>query len=144
MLKLIVILLIALVFEAVGVVWLAHGLKQIGEPPQLSVAEIARLIGRGVTNRYLWQGLLFETIFFLTLLVLLKNWDVSLIWPLTALGFVITTLAAKYVRHEDVSALRWSGVVLIVAGAMLVGWSEKLKVTPGPATALAPTPVTED
>jgi drug/metabolite transporter (DMT)-like permease len=55
-----------------------------------------------------------------------------LIWPLTSLGFVLTTLAAKYIRHENVSALRWSGVVLIVIGASLVGWSEKAK-EPGAA-----------
>ena len=127
MAKLIVILLIALVFEAIGVVWLSHGLKQIGEVQQLTGGEIWRLVTRGLANRYILLGTLFETIFFITLLVLLKNWDVSLVWPLTALGFVITTFAAKYLRHEDVSAMRWSGVVLIVAGAILVGWSEKEK-----------------
>lgn len=133
MAKLIVILLIALVLEAVGVVWLSHGLKQIGEPQGITFAEIARLVGRGVTNRSILLGTLFEMIFFVTLLVLLKNWDVSLIWPLTSLGFVITTLAAQYVRHEDVTLLRWSGVVLITLGAMLVGWSEKSKTPPAAA-----------
>src|SRR5205814_5739158 len=88
---------------------------------------IARLIGRGATNVPLLLGTLFETIFFVALLIMLKRWDVSLIWPLTSLGFVLTTLAAKYIRHEDVSALRWSGVILIMLGAALVGWSEKSK-----------------
>ena len=135
MTKLVCILLVALVFEAIGVVWLSHGLKQIGELEQITVGEIWRLLSRGVTNRYVLLGTLFETIFFVTLLVLLKNWDVSLIWPLTSLGFIITTLAAKYLRHEDVSALRWGGVILIVAGAALVGWSEKKK--PAPAAPIA-------
>jgi drug/metabolite transporter (DMT)-like permease len=49
------------------------------------------------------------------------------VWPLTSLGFVLTTLAAKYIRHEDVNAMRWAGVFLIMAGAVLVGYSEKLK-----------------
>ena len=110
MAKLILMLVAALVFEAIGVVWLSRGLKQIGEPQGLTVGEIARLVGRGATNRYVLLGTFFETIFFVTLLVLLKNWDVSLIWPLTSLGFVITTLAAKYLRHEDVTSLRWSGL----------------------------------
>jgi drug/metabolite transporter (DMT)-like permease len=130
MAKLIGILLIALVLEAVGVVWLSHGLKQIGEPQGITFAEITRLVGRGVTNRSILLGTLCELIFFVTLLGLLKHWDVSLVWPLTSLGFVITTLAAKYVRHEDVTLLRWSGVVLITLGAMLVGWSEKSRTPP--------------
>jgi drug/metabolite transporter (DMT)-like permease len=137
MAKLIFILLIALVFEAVGVVWLSHGLKQLGDIPQLTPSAIGRLIGRGCTNRYILLGVLFELIFFITLLVLLKNWDVSLVWPLTSLGFVLTTLAAKFLRHEEVTALRWSGVVLIVIGAALVGWSEKTKAPPAGPTALA-------
>jgi drug/metabolite transporter (DMT)-like permease len=127
MTKLIVIMLFALVLEALGVVYLSSGLKQIGEPKGFSMAEIGRLIGRGLTNRHLLTGVAMETVFFVTLLILLKLWDVSLIWPLTSLGFVLTTLAAKYVRHEDVNATRWAGVVLIVIGAVLVGYSEKLK-----------------
>jgi len=125
--KLIGILLVALTLEAIGVVFLSQGLRQIGEIQQYSVSEITRIVSRGLTNSYIWLGIVFETVFFIGLLVMLKTWDVSLIWPLTALGFVLTTLAAKYIRHENVSALRWAGVILIVIGASLVGWSEKAK-----------------
>jgi drug/metabolite transporter (DMT)-like permease len=127
MYKLIGILLIALVLEAIGVVWLSHGLKQIGELREFTLSGILRLVGKGATNHYLLLGVLFETIFFITLLYLLKNWDVSLIWPLTSLGFVITTCAAKFLRHEEVNNWRWSGVALIVVGAALVGYSEHAK-----------------
>jgi drug/metabolite transporter (DMT)-like permease len=138
MTKLIVILLVALVFEAVGVVWLSHGLKQIGEPRALSMAEITRVGKHALVNRYFLAGVLFELIFFVTLLLLLKRWDVSLIWPLTSLGFVITTFAAKWLRHEEVTGLRWSGVLLIVVGAALVGWSEKAKPSAASQTVAAP------
>ncbi len=127
MAKLVGILLIALILEAVGVVLLSQGLRQIGEIQEYSLGEIARIFGRGFTNSYILVGMVFETVFFVGLLVLLKNWDVSLIWPLTSLGFVLTTLAAQYIRHEDVSALRWGGVLLIMVGASLVGWSERTK-----------------
>ena len=132
MTKLIIIMLIALVLEALGVVYLSAGLKQIGEPKSMTLSEVGRLVGRGITNRNILLGVLMETIFFISLLVMLKLWDVSLIWPLTSLGFVLTTLAAKYVRHEDVNSVRWAGVFLIVAGAVLVGYSEKLKTVPSP------------
>jgi len=127
MLKLILILLTALVFEAIGVVWLSHGLKQIGEMRQISASEIFQITCRGAGNPWILLGVLFESIFFVTLLYLLKNWDVSLVWPLTALGFVLTTLAARFIREEEVNGWRWSGVALIVVGAMLVGYSERAK-----------------
>jgi drug/metabolite transporter (DMT)-like permease len=43
------------------------------------------------------------------------------------LGGVIMILAAIFIRHERVTPLRWSGVILIMLGASLVGWSEKHK-----------------
>src|SRR5678815_852442 len=130
MIKLIVILLVALVFEAVGVVLLSSGLKQIGSVEVMTLTAVKRVVFEGATNRNILLGVLFEAIFFGMLLVLLAKADVSLIWPLTSIGFVLTTGAAKFIRHEDVSPLRWSGVVLIMIGAALVGWSEKQKPRP--------------
>jgi drug/metabolite transporter (DMT)-like permease len=68
---------------------------------------------------------------------------VSLIWPLTSLGFVITALAARMVRHEEVSALRWTGVAIIVIGAALVAWSEQTKTKSAAPPASAQSQVTE-
>lgn len=127
MAKILIILLIALVFEAVGVVFLSSGLKQIGEPAKISLAEIGRLIKRGATNRNILLGVFFEAIFFGALLYLLSQRDVSLIWPLTSMGFVITAIAAKFFLNEQVSGLRWTGVCLIVVGATLISLSEKKK-----------------
>ncbi len=139
MLKIVLILLVGLVLEAVGVVLLSQGLHEIGDLKRVSVAEIARLIGRGATNRYILLGVAFEAAFFGILLYLLSQKDVSLIWPLTSLGFVITVLAARFIRHEEVSALRWAGVGLIVVGAALVAWSEQTRPRPAtPAEAAAP------
>jgi drug/metabolite transporter (DMT)-like permease len=94
------------------------------------MSEIGRIVARGVVNRNILLGTLLETCFFGVLLYLLSQRDVSLIWPLTSLGFVLTALAARWVRHEEVSALRWTGVIIIVIGAALVAWSEQIKSHP--------------
>ena len=142
MTKLIVILLIGLVLEAVGVVFLSQGLHEIGEVKQISAGEIGRIIARGAGNRNILLGILFEAIFFGVLIYLLSQKDVSLIWPLTSLGFVITALAAWMIRHEHVSALRWAGIVIIVIGAALVAWSEQKSKSAAPPVP-APSQVTE-
>jgi len=142
MYKFLIILLAGLVLEAIGVVLLGHGLHQIGEVQRVTAGEIARLIGRGATNRYILLGIAFEAAFFGVLLYLLSQKDVSLVWPLTSLGFVITALAARFIRHEEVSALRWSGVALIVLGAAVVAWSEQRKTSAAPADAPPPAVVT--
>jgi len=125
--KFILILLIALVFEAIGVVFLSGGLKQIGEPKTMNATEIASLITRGAGNKNILLGVFFEAIFFGFLLYLLSQKDVSIVWPLTALGFVITSLAAKIFLDEEISSVRWTGIFLIVLGASLVTWSAKTK-----------------
>src|SRR5207249_6533824 len=83
--KLILILIGALIFEAVGVVLLSQGLRQIGNVEKITPAEIKRVIAQGITNRNVMLGVLFEAIFFGALLVLLARADVSLIWPLTSI-----------------------------------------------------------
>jgi drug/metabolite transporter (DMT)-like permease len=125
--KFILILLIALVFEAIGVVFLSGGLKQIGEPKTINAAEITSLITRGATNKNILMGVFFEAIFFGFLLYLLSQKDVSIVWPLTALGFVITSLAAKIFLKEEISSVRWTGICLIVLGASLVTCSAKIQ-----------------
>jgi drug/metabolite transporter (DMT)-like permease len=127
MTKLILVLLSGLILEAIGVVLLSQGLHEIGEVKSISVSEIGRVVARGATNRHILLGVALEAAFFGVLLYLLSQRDVSLIWPLTSLGFVITAAAAKLIRHEEVTALRWGGVALIVVGAMLVAWSDKQK-----------------
>ena len=69
--------------------------------------------------------MLFEAIFFGFLLYMLSQKDVSIVWPLTALGFIITSLAARIFLKEEISSVRWAGICLIVLGAGLVTWSAK-------------------
>jgi len=127
MAKLLVILLVALVLEATGVVLLSKGLHQIGNVERVSSAEIMRIARQGLTNSNFLLGVFFEALFFAGLLYLMSRSDVSFIWPLTSLGFVLTTLAARFILHEQVSAMRWCGVLLIVFGAAVVSWTEHQK-----------------
>jgi drug/metabolite transporter (DMT)-like permease len=143
MTKLITILLTGLVLEAVGVVFLSQGLHEIGEIKKISAGEIGRIIARGATNRNLLLGVFFEACFFGVLLYLLSQKDVSVVWPLTSLGFVITALAARLVRHEEISGLRWAGVAIIVIGAALVALSDTSKAKATEPPAAAQSPVTE-
>ena len=130
MTKILIILIFALCVEAVGVVFLSKGLKQIGEVQTISSREIGRIIAKGATNRSILLGIALEAAFFGALLYLLSQRDVSLIWPLTSLGFVITALAAKFILSEEITVTRWAGVALIVVGAALVSYSEKAKSKP--------------
>ena len=139
MAKLLLILLIGLVFEAAGVVFLKKGITKVGEVKQVSAAEIVRVVKAGVTSPSVLLGVFFEALFFVCLLVLMSESDISFLWPLTALSFVMTTLAALIFLGERVSSVRWAGVVFIMIGAALISYSEHAKPKPPPhSAALAP------
>ena len=89
-------------------------------------------MGDWFTNKNVLLGLLLETIFFVQLQYLLGQRDVSFVWPLTAISFVMTALAAQFFLHERVDAARWTGVALIILGAGFIGYSEHLKESPAP------------
>lgn len=127
MTKILAILIAGLVCEAIGVVFLSKGLKQIGEVKQVNTAEIWRIVKAGGTNPSILIGVALEAAFFVALLVLLSRSDVSFIWPLTAMGFVLTTLTAKFLLQEEIPPMRWVGVLLIMLGAGLITWTEKAK-----------------
>ena len=127
MTRLLTILAVALIFEAIGVVFLSRGLREIGDLKQVSISGVLELVGRAVTNPHILLGVFFEALFFVGLLMLMSRADVSFVWPLTSLSFVVTTIAAKMYLHEQVSILRWSGVCLIMLGAALITWTEKHK-----------------
>lgn len=135
MAKLLLILLIGLVFEAVGVVLLKKGITQVGEVKQVGAAEVVRVVKAGVTNPSILLGVFFEALFFVCLLVLMAESDISFLWPLTALSFVMTTLAALIFLGERVSSIRWAGVVFIMIGAALISYSEHAKPRPAPRAA---------
>jgi len=137
MFKLLVILLIGLVFEAAGVVLLKKGIAQVGDVKQINAAEIARIVKAGVTNPTILAGVFFEALFFACLLVLMSKSDISFLWPLTALSFVMTTFAALLFLHEQVAPVRWAGVVFIMLGAGLISYSEHTKPKPSPASTVA-------
>jgi uncharacterized membrane protein len=130
MAKLLLILLIGLVFESTGVVLLKKGITEVGSVHTLSLTEAGRIVKASITNGRILLGVFFEALFFGCLLMLMSKSDISFLWPLTALSFVFATLAAILFLHEQVSAVRWAGVLLIMLGAALISYSEHQKEKP--------------
>lgn len=141
MVKLLLILMVGLVFESTGVVLLKKGMAQIGGLQAVTAAEVFRVLRETLVNSNIFLGVFFEALFFGCLLFLLARSEVSFLWPLSGLSFVFATFAAIWFLGEQVSAVRWLGVVLIVFGAGLISYSEQVRPqasTPSPAATSAP------
>jgi len=130
MIKLLSILFTGLLCESAGVVLLKKGIMQIGDVQSYTTSEILRVVKSGLTSQTIWLGIFFEAIFFIGLLVLMAESDVSFLWPLTGLSFVFATFSAMWFLNEHVSPVRWIGVAFIVIGAGFISYSEHLKEKP--------------
>ena len=103
-----------------GEIAITRGMKVTGEPERLRPKELLRFLGRALRNSWFWAGVPLMALSFYALLLLLSWEPISFVIPASALSYVVGTFGAKYILGEEVSAARWTGVVLVCAGVTLV------------------------
>jgi drug/metabolite transporter (DMT)-like permease len=82
-----------------------------------------------VFNPWVAVGILFLLAFFACYLSALSWADLTYVLPATSIGYVLMALIAKFALHEQVSPMRWLGIMLISAGVCFVTQGPEL--TPG-------------
>jgi bacterial/archaeal transporter family protein len=110
--------------NATGEVLIAKSMKQMGEISTLHLNELLKLGWRVLTNKFFVTGFVLMTLNFFVFLVLLSMADLSLVIPVTALGFVIKTFGAKIFLKETISRERLIGTLLVCAGVALISLPE--------------------
>jgi uncharacterized membrane protein len=108
---------IAVVFGALGDVSLSRGMKAIG---RVDYQSVYHAVAAAATNFYVLGGIVLLIAFLLLYLASLSWEDLSFVLPLTAADYVLVTLLAYFLLHEDVSPMRWAGSVLVATGIALV------------------------
>ena len=109
--------IIVVLTQVMGDYFLSYGLRRVGS-----------LVGRppldfivALTNPWVALGVLLLILWLFSHMVLLSWADLSYVLPVTSIGYVLVTLTGRFFLHETVSWMRWGGVILIVAGVILVG-----------------------
>ncbi len=96
---------------------LTVGLRRVGRLIALSpLAYIEALFNPWVA---LGVGLLI--VWLLSQMTLLSWADLSYVLPVTSVGYVLAALSGRFFLHEDISSMRWAGILLIMIGVMIVG-----------------------
>jgi len=65
-------------------------------------------------------GVLLLILWLLSRMALLSWADLSYVLPVTSVGYVLVAFAGKILLNEQITARRWGGILLIVAGVALV------------------------
>jgi len=72
-----------------------------------------------IKNPYLYLTAFFYMTSILTWFIALSRIQLSIAYPLQAIGYLIVTLAAVSLFKEDISLLNWLGLILILGGVIL-------------------------
>ena len=120
MVKTMVIVLIAAALGGTGHVFLAKGMRPVGDLTEAPSHRVGGMVARAVANPWLLVGVVLQASFFFIYLMLLSRADVSLVLPLTAIDYIVVAVLAQYMLGEVVTLVRWTGMGLIVAGVGLL------------------------
>jgi drug/metabolite transporter (DMT)-like permease len=106
-------------------------MKEIGG---ISLHNLSALLS-AIRNPWIVLGILFLIAFFAAYMVALSWADLTYVLPATSIGYVVLALIAKFILHEQVTMLRWVGILLISAGVSFVAGGPAL--TPRPVEPIA-------
>jgi len=108
---------IVILANVLGNFAMSWGLKHRGTLLGSSVLEYLRVF----LNPWVTGGVLLLILWMLSRMTLLSWADLSYVLPVTSIGYVLTALMGRVFLGEQISAGRWAGTVLIMAGTALVG-----------------------
>jgi len=125
--------LLMVVCANLGDLMLKRGMLQIGAV-QISALGIWHALLSTIHNGTIWLGILFLIGFTLCYMTAVSWADYSYVMPAGAFGYALQTMLAVVILHEAVNAQRWTGVVLIVVGVLLVGQTHPSTTQTKPVT----------
>ena len=108
-----IFLLLVIVTQPIGNLALTMGMRHrsLASPVDYLLA---------IFSPYVALGIVFLIVWLLSRMALFSWADMSYVLPLTAVGYIANALLGRFVLQEQISATRWSGTFLIVAGTLLV------------------------
>jgi drug/metabolite transporter (DMT)-like permease len=110
------------VFAAVGDSMLSRGMKDAGN---VSIHRLPDLI-LAIRDPWIFGGIFFLLGFFAAYMSALSWADLTYVLPATSIGYVLLAFIAKFVLHEQVTTLRWFGILLIAIGVSFVASGPEL------------------
>ena len=84
-------------------------------------------------NPFVALGIALLTLWLLTRMALLSWADLSFVLPVTAIAYFLAAVLGKVFLNESITPLQWLGVILIFAGAVMVGTTRQKSHTSRPA-----------
>jgi multidrug transporter EmrE-like cation transporter len=119
----IILVMICVLAGAAGQICWKQGMSRIEKINGMDDLLQLKTVWEIFTNSYIIIGIiLYATSVFLWLGAM-STLDVSFMYPLLSLGYVVTAILASVFINENITLLRWVGITLIVGGCILISRS---------------------
>lgn len=113
----------AIIFGAFADILLSVGMRRTGGIVIRSPRDVMVAAKQAFTSPFVLLGVCSMALYFGSYIAALAWVDVSVANPMTALSYLIASIYAIVFLKERVSPQRWLGIMLVIAGATLVGMS---------------------
>jgi uncharacterized membrane protein len=119
--RLFLLVLAVVFFNAVGNLALAWGMRHVSEVVALNPIGYVR----AMLNPFVALGIVLLILWMLTRMALLSWADLSFVLPLTGIGYILAAVLGRVFLHEPITASHWIGTILIFSGTALVGSTDE-------------------
>ncbi len=106
--------------SAIGGVLLKLGATKIGQPEISSLEQLFDFLIKLFTSYQVLIGIFLYFLSAVAWAYLLTKLDLSFVQPILALTYVVTPILAIFIIGENVSLMRWLGILVIVVGVFIV------------------------
>lgn len=111
---------ITVISGSLGDVLSAEGMARQGEATQFRSPGVPGRLRYIFTHPKVIAGMCANAVSFASFIGLLSVAELSFAVPVTALGYILRTVLAKFYLREYVNWERWAGVVLVAVGVLLI------------------------
>src|SRR5215469_3967899 len=126
-----VLLFLLVVLGSVGNTILSKGMKEAGDLDLSHLSTLTAAATRVLTSGTIWLGIAMMLGFMVCHMLVLSWADYSFVMPFSAIAYALVPLLGYLFLHEQVSAARWIGIVLIVLGVVLINRTPHSTTLPG-------------
>lgn len=115
-----VLLFLLVLLGSVGNTILSKGMKDVGELDISHLPAIQAAAVSVLSSGTIWLGITLMLLFMVCHMLVLSWADYSFVMPFSAIAYALVPLLGYLFLHEQVSAARWIGIILIFLGVLLI------------------------
>jgi multidrug transporter EmrE-like cation transporter len=119
----ITLVLICVLVGAFGQIVWKQGMSRMDKITNVEELLKIKTIFNIFTNKYIIFGIVLYGLAFILWLAAMSTLDISFMYPLLSLAYVVTAIFAVSFLGEVITFSRWAGIALVVIGCILVARS---------------------